>query len=120
MAKPFDPRKVLKHIANALLREFFTRRGELLDVTSPVDMVLVNGKIAFRREGCGISVRGPASKASTISESGKPTVGRSPVPAVRPGRGGSFRIDLETEAPGTVTPAHGGGSFPMAQTEVRS
>jgi len=32
MAKPFDPRKVLKHIANPLLREFFTRRGELLDV----------------------------------------------------------------------------------------
>ena len=29
MAKPFDPRKVLKHIANPLLREFFTRRGEL-------------------------------------------------------------------------------------------
>jgi hypothetical protein len=32
MAKPFDPRKVLKQIANALLREFFTRRGELADV----------------------------------------------------------------------------------------
>ncbi|MCC6239702.1 MAG: hypothetical protein IT448_05345 [Phycisphaerales bacterium] len=32
MAKPFDPRKVLKHIANPLLREFFTRRGELGDV----------------------------------------------------------------------------------------
>jgi len=32
MAKPFDPRKVLKHIANPLLREFFTRREELLDV----------------------------------------------------------------------------------------
>ena len=32
MAKPFDPRKVLKHIANPLLREFFTRRGELDDV----------------------------------------------------------------------------------------
>jgi len=29
MATPFDPRKVLKHIANPLLREFFTRRGEL-------------------------------------------------------------------------------------------
>jgi hypothetical protein len=33
MAKPFDPRKVLRHISNALLREFFTRRGELLDVS---------------------------------------------------------------------------------------
>ena len=32
MAKPFDPQKVLKHIANPLLREFFTRRGELDDV----------------------------------------------------------------------------------------
>jgi len=32
MAKPFDPRKILKQIANALLREFFTRRGELTDV----------------------------------------------------------------------------------------
>ena len=32
MARPFDPRKVLKHIANPLLREFFTRRGELDDV----------------------------------------------------------------------------------------
>lgn len=32
MAKPFDPRKVLKHIANPLLREFFSRRGELGDV----------------------------------------------------------------------------------------
>lgn len=32
MAKPFDPRRILKQIANALLREFFTRRGELTDV----------------------------------------------------------------------------------------
>lgn len=32
MAKPFDPRKVLKQIANPLLREFFSRRSELLDV----------------------------------------------------------------------------------------
>lgn len=32
MAKMFDPRKVLKHIANPLLREFFSRRGELFDV----------------------------------------------------------------------------------------
>ena len=32
MAKPFDPRKVLKHISNPLLREFFTRRGELAAV----------------------------------------------------------------------------------------
>jgi hypothetical protein len=32
MAKPFDPRLILKQISNALLREFFTRRGELLDV----------------------------------------------------------------------------------------
>jgi len=32
MAKPFDPRKVLKQIANPLLREFFHRRGELDDV----------------------------------------------------------------------------------------
>lgn len=29
MARPFEPRKVLKQIANPLLREFFTRRGEL-------------------------------------------------------------------------------------------
>lgn len=32
MAKPFDPRKVLKHVANSLLREFFSRRGELAGV----------------------------------------------------------------------------------------
>lgn len=32
MAKPFDPRKILKQISNPLLREFFTRRGELADV----------------------------------------------------------------------------------------
>jgi len=32
MAKTFDPRKVLKQISNLLLREFFARRGELLDV----------------------------------------------------------------------------------------
>jgi len=32
MAKPFDPRKTLKHIANPLLREFFTHRDELSDV----------------------------------------------------------------------------------------
>ncbi|MEO0474355.1 MAG: hypothetical protein AAF085_00095 [Planctomycetota bacterium] len=32
MAKPFDPRKILKQIANPLLRDFFERRGELLDV----------------------------------------------------------------------------------------
>ncbi len=32
MGKPFDPRKILKHISNPLLREFFTRRGELTDV----------------------------------------------------------------------------------------
>ncbi len=32
MAKPFDPRKILKQIANPLLREFFARRGELGDV----------------------------------------------------------------------------------------
>ncbi len=32
MAKPFDPRKVLKHISNPLLREFFARRGELAEV----------------------------------------------------------------------------------------
>ncbi len=32
MSKPFDPRKVLKHISNPLLQEFFTRRGELADV----------------------------------------------------------------------------------------
>lgn len=33
MAKPFDPRKILKQIANPLLREFFVvRRGELSDV----------------------------------------------------------------------------------------
>lgn len=32
MAKQFDPRKVLKQIANPLLQEFFRRRGELDDV----------------------------------------------------------------------------------------
>ncbi|QDU71068.1 hypothetical protein [Mucisphaera calidilacus] len=32
MARPFDPRKVLKQISNPLLRAFFRRRGELDDV----------------------------------------------------------------------------------------
>lgn len=32
MPPPFDPRKLLKQIANPLLREFFRRRNELLDV----------------------------------------------------------------------------------------
>jgi hypothetical protein len=32
MAKQFDPRKVLKQISNALLRQFFNARGELTDV----------------------------------------------------------------------------------------
>lgn len=32
MARTFDPRKVLKQIANPLLREFFARRGELGEV----------------------------------------------------------------------------------------
>lgn len=33
MAKPFNPRRILKQIANPLLREFFVvRRGELSDV----------------------------------------------------------------------------------------
>ena len=32
MAKAFDPRKVLKQIANPLLRAFFERRGELTEI----------------------------------------------------------------------------------------
>lgn len=32
MAKPFDPRKILKQISNPLLRDFFRRRDELGDV----------------------------------------------------------------------------------------
>lgn len=32
MAKPFDPQRILKHITNHLLHEFFSRRGELADV----------------------------------------------------------------------------------------
>jgi len=32
MATPFDPRKVLKQIANPMLREFFSRRDELTDI----------------------------------------------------------------------------------------
>ena len=32
MAKHFEPRKVLKQISKALLREFFQRRGELSDL----------------------------------------------------------------------------------------
>ncbi len=32
MAKTFDPRRVLKCISKSLLREFFAKRGELLDV----------------------------------------------------------------------------------------
>ena len=29
MTKLFDPRKVLRQVSNALLKEFFSRRGEL-------------------------------------------------------------------------------------------
>lgn len=32
MAKHFDPRKILKQVSNALLKQFFTERGELLDI----------------------------------------------------------------------------------------
>lgn len=32
MAKHFDPRKILKQISNQLLKQFFTERGELLDI----------------------------------------------------------------------------------------
>ena len=32
MAKLFDPRKVLRQVSNALLKEFFSRRGELEEV----------------------------------------------------------------------------------------
>lgn len=32
MPKTFDPRKILKQVSNVHLREFFARRGELLDV----------------------------------------------------------------------------------------
>ena len=52
MAKPFDPRKVLKHIANPLLREFFVeKRGELGDVPwgelvlDPPSSALATGKV---------------------------------------------------------------------------
>jgi len=36
--------------------------GSLLEVTTPVDMVIVNGRIAYRREGCDILVRPPEGK----------------------------------------------------------
>ena len=29
MAKPFDPRRVLRQVSNVLLKEFFDQRGEL-------------------------------------------------------------------------------------------
>ncbi len=32
MPTPFDPRKTLKQISNSLLKEYFSRRGELVDV----------------------------------------------------------------------------------------
>lgn len=37
------------------------KRRSLLDVTSPVDMVLINGKVAFHREGAAVTIR-PAEK----------------------------------------------------------
>jgi hypothetical protein len=32
MSKPFDPRRILKHTDNALLREYVARRGELAEI----------------------------------------------------------------------------------------
>ncbi len=40
------------------------KRGELLDVTSPVDAVLVDGVVAFVREGCGVTVKAPEKPAA--------------------------------------------------------
>jgi imidazolonepropionase-like amidohydrolase len=33
------------------------KRGTLLDVTTPVDLVLVNGRIAYRRKGADVTIR---------------------------------------------------------------
>ncbi len=44
------------------------KRGELLDVTSPVDMVLVGGAVAFRREGCGVTVTAPEKPEARDAE----------------------------------------------------
>jgi imidazolonepropionase-like amidohydrolase len=33
------------------------KRGTLLDITTPVDLVLVNGRIAYRRKGAEVTIR---------------------------------------------------------------
>ncbi|NMD34694.1 MAG: amidohydrolase family protein, partial [Planctomycetes bacterium] len=44
------------------------KRGELLDVTTPVEMVLVDGAVAFRRDGCGVAVAAPAGPEKRHAE----------------------------------------------------
>jgi imidazolonepropionase-like amidohydrolase len=33
------------------------KRGTLLDVATPVDLVLVNGRVAYRRKGADVTIR---------------------------------------------------------------
>lgn len=39
------------------------KRGSLLDITSPVDLVLVNGRIAYQRQGAALAITTQAPKA---------------------------------------------------------
>lgn len=43
------------------------KKGTLLDVTAPVDVVLINGRIAYRRKGADLVVR---EKTSTVDHEG--------------------------------------------------
>jgi len=69
--------------------------GTLLEVTAPVDMVLVGGRIAFEREGSGIAVKKPAAvppAAPPDKKDGTGTAagggaGRGPAPAPAPATG---------------------------------
>jgi imidazolonepropionase-like amidohydrolase len=42
------------------------KKGNLLDITTPVDLVLINGRIAYRRKGVDLVVRGGKSTADQV------------------------------------------------------
>jgi imidazolonepropionase-like amidohydrolase len=48
------------------------KRGTLLDVTTPVDLVLVNGRIAYQRDGTNVVVkRRTGAKTDQSIEAGR-------------------------------------------------
>ena len=76
------------------------KRGALLDVTAPVDMVIIDGNIVFEREDSGIVVRAAAGE------------GGAPAPQDAQGYAPETGTEVRAAANG-----HAGGS---ARREVKS